>query len=284
MLLAALLHAGWNTIVKASLGPRGAERADAGTRLLTPALVVCVSSLAGLGMASYAAPPAAESWPALAASVLIHTAYFVFLMLSYRAGDMSQVYPIARGIGPLIVALASGLVFGELLGVSATLGVALISIGVASLAWSRRLLAPEERLAVAFAVLTGLTIAAYTVVDAVGVRRSGSPLGYAAWLMMLTGLPFAAYVFRRAGRSALPFLAARWRAGVVGGLMTFAAYALVLWALSLGAVAPIAALRETSVVIAAVIGAVFLGEGFGRRRVVAACAVAAGVVLLNLPA
>lgn len=284
MLLAAVLHAGWNTIVKTSLGPPEGDRDQAGERLLTPALVVCVSSLAGLGMAFFVAPPAAASWPALGASLLIHTAYFVFLMLSYRGGDISQVYPIARGLGPLIVALGSGPVFGELLGAPAAVGVVLISAGVASLAWSRRLLAPEERRPVAFAGLTGLTIAAYTMVDAFGVRRSGSPLGYAAWLMMLTGVPFAAYALRRAGRSALPFLARHWRAAVAGGLMTFAAYALVLWAFSLGAVAPIAALRETSVVIAAAIGAVFLGEGFGRRRVVAASAVAAGVVLLNLSA
>ena len=126
-------------------------------------------------------------------------------------------------------------------------------------------------------------IASYTIVDAIGVRRSGSPLGYIAWLMLLTGLPFAGYAFARTGRASLGFVKRHWKPGVLGGVMTFAAYGLVLWAFHLGAVAPIAALRESSVVMAALIGTFFLGERFGVRRVVAAFLVAGGVVIMNWP-
>lgn len=283
VLLAALLHAGWNAIVKTSLAPRPDEGvAAADLRLLTPALVVVMSSAAALALAVFVEPPAAASWPPLAASVLIHTAYFTLLAFAYRVGDLSQVYPIARGLGPLLVAAVSGAVFGETLAPVETAGVVLISLGIAALAASRRLLAAVERKPVALALLTGAMIAAYTLIDAIGVRRSESPLGYAAWLMALTGLPFAAYALRRAGRQAVPFLARHWRAGALAGLMSFAAYALVLWALSLGAVAHVAALRETSVIFAALLGALFLDESFGRRRLVAASAVAAGAILLHL--
>lgn len=280
VLFAALLHAGWNTVVKTGLRGHGETGEH---RYLTPALVVGTASVAGLALTTVAVPPAPASWGWLGASVAIHTAYFTFLVLGYRAGDLGQVYPIARGTGPLIVALLSGWAAGESLSPLQVSGVAVISGGVLTLAAGQGVPRGAELRAVALALATGTMIAAYTLVDALGIRAAGSALGYIAWLNFLMGLPFAIPVFVLSGRKAFPVLRAGWRPGVGGGLMTMLAYGLVLWAFTLGAVAPIAALRETSVVFAAAIGAFFLGEPFGRLRVIAAALVAAGVLLLSLP-
>jgi len=227
--------------------------------------------------------PATASWPFLLLSALLHIGYFVSLMLAYREGDLSQVYPIARGTGPLGVAALSGIVAGETLSAREFLGVAVISLGVFSLALGPTRLTRAEARPVILAFATGLFITAYTLVDGLGVRVSGNPLAYTAWLFLLHGLPFAIVLAVRRPRETMLFLRADWAMAVFGGVLTLAAYGLVLWALALGAIAPIAALRETGVIIAAAIGAATLGEPFGARRVLAAAVVVAGIILLSLP-
>jgi drug/metabolite transporter (DMT)-like permease len=258
VLLAAVLHAVWNALIKSS--------ADA---WLTMLMVFGTGSAAcALGL-PFVEPPARESWPWLAAGIALHNGYVVFLLLSYRVGDLSHVYPLARGTGPLLVALLSGRVVGEHLS--------------ASLALDRSVATPAGRRAASFALATGVWVAGYTLVDAMGVRRAGSTLGYIVWLQAAEALPFllASLAIRR--RAVLRFAAsAAGRRGAAGGLMATLAYSLVLWAYSLGAVAPIAALRETSTLIAALIGTLLLGEPFGGRRILAALLVVAGLVALNL--
>jgi drug/metabolite transporter (DMT)-like permease len=227
--------------------------------------------------------PERASWKWLALSLVVHVGYKLFLMGAYRTGDLSQVYPLARGTGPLLVAAFATLVLHERLGPAQALGVLVISAGLASLAFERGLPSAAERPAVGYALATGVLIAAYTVADGLGVRSAGQALGYIVWLFLLDGLviPPLAVVMRR--RELGKTLASSWLPGVVAGVLALCAYGLVIWAQSRGALAVVAALRESSAILAALLGTVLFGEPFGRRRVLAASAVALGVVLLNLP-
>jgi drug/metabolite transporter (DMT)-like permease len=272
VLFAALLHATWNVLVKVG-----------GDRLLVTTTIIGTGSAACALLLPFVPVPAPESWPYVVASVVVHNVYFFFLLRSYALGDLSQVYPIARGTSPLVVALLAVPLAGEALSAAGFLGVLLVTLGIASLASGRR--AVGDARAVAYALVTGLLIATFTLVDGIGIRRAGEALSFIVWMQALEIVPLGLFVvLRRRGRIA-PFLAEQGlggvAGGVAGGLMAATAYALVLWAYSRGALAPVAALRETSVVMAAVIGAVALGEPFGRRRVLASVLVVAGVALLN---
>jgi len=277
VLLAALFHATWNAVVKS-----GADS------LLAQTVVINVAAVIGLCALPFLPFPVAASWPWLLASVLIHLLYFLILTSSYEHGDFSQVYPIARGSAPLLVAGLSPFLFGETLTMTAAAGVATISLGILSLAWTPSLFRKRPQRPVLFALMTGLTIAAYSVVDASGVRLAAEgrgaagAFGYIAWLFFLCGPVLAVVALPRRRGRIVSFLRTDRGRSFGGGIVAGAAYGLVLWAYSQGAVAPVTALRETSVVIAAVIGAVLFGESFGARRVASAGAVAAGVVLLNL--
>lgn len=275
VLAAAVLHAGWNAMAKGVTDRLGlfVRMAVVSVAVAGPALV-------------WTAPPLRPSWPWLAASVVVHLGYNLALMAAYRVGDFNQTYPLARGIGPLIVAGVAVALIGESLPAPATAGVLLIAgaIGVVGLTPWRKVRA--NRPALAAAVLTGVAIGAYTVIDGIGVRRSGSPVSYTLWLVGLQGLVTVA-VFagirwaaaRRAGAGA-PAVRAGWPTAVTAAAMSVLAYGLVLWAQTHGALAAVAALRESSVVVAAVIGMVVFDEPMGRIRVAASIAVAAGVVLL----
>ncbi len=271
VLLAALLHAVWNALIKSSEDS-----------WLTTVMVFAAGSFACALLLPFVPVPARESWSYLALGALLHNVYVTFLVLCYRFGDLSHVYPLARGSGPLLVALLSGRVVGETLAAGEFGGVALISIGILSLALDRSVATPEGRRAAALALGTGVWIAGYTLVDAMGVRRSGTTLGYIVWLQAVEAVPFLGVSLALRGRAVFAFArSAAGGRGALGGLMATFGYSLVLWAYSLGAIAPIAALRETSTILAAVIGTLLLGEPFGRRRILAAALVAAGVVLIN---
>lgn len=272
VLLAAVMHAAWNALLKM-----------ADDRVVTTTLVNLMCAAVGIALIPFFAAPAPASWPYLAASIVVHQFYFVFLVLAYRAGDLSHVYPIARGAGPLLVAALSGWIMDERLGLAQGIGVAVTSLGIVSLAFGAPgFLRPANLVPLGFALGTGLTIAAYTFVDALGVRASGAPLGYVAWLFALDGLCFLAWMVVRRRGALGPAIGRTWRTWFWGGILTTGAYGIVLWCYSVGAVAPIAALRETSVIFAALIGTKLLGEPFGQRRVLAAAIVAAGVIVMNV--
>ncbi|WP_395105797.1 EamA family transporter [Actinomadura sp. SCN-SB] len=269
---AAVVHATWNAIA------HGIKDRLVGFTLL------------GVGGGLCAAPPAvlapfpdARSWPYLTASVGLHIGYDLMLMRSYRFGDFNQVYPLARGTSPLVVTLLAMVFVGEYPSLPQLVGVLSVTAGMGSLILVGGRPGKADRTAIAAALGTGLIIAAYTAVDGVGVRHSGSPAGYTGWLLLLQSpaVPIAAFALR--GRElfaqARPVLAA----GMTGGALMVVAYGLVLWAQTRGALAPIAASRETSIIFGAIIGAVVFHEGFGRARVVATVFVAAGIVLLNVP-
>jgi len=272
VLLSALLHASWNAVVKAA-------HVD---RLTTQSLVIWTSTVAGAATIPFVTVPAAAAWPFIMLSTVVHTLYYTFLLIAYKDGELSRVYPIARGTAPLLVALFATVLVGEALSLRQSIGVALVSLGIISLAFENGLPRGVERRSIAAALLTGLTITAYTLIDGIGVRRSGAPIGYIAWLFAIEGLPFgiAAYILRRAPSRQAP--SGDWAKAIAGGLIATIGYGIAIWAMGQAAFAGIVSLRETSVVFGAIMGAVFLGERFGPVRYVAAALVAGGNLLLHL--
>jgi drug/metabolite transporter (DMT)-like permease len=269
---AAILHATWNAIA------HGIK-----DRLVGFTLLGLGSGLCAIPLVLLAPFPDGRSWPFLITSAVLHVGYDLMLMQSYRLGDFNQVYPLARGTSPLVVSLLAMVFVGEYLSPPQLLGVVTITAGMASLMLIGGRPGKADRTAIAAALGTGLIIAAYTAVDGVGVRHSGSALGYTGWLTLLQSpvIPIAAFAMH--GRDLLPRLRPVVVPGLASGALTLAAYGLVLWAQTRGALAPVAALRETSIIFGAIIGAVVFHEGFGRPRVVATVFVTAGIVLLNVP-
>jgi drug/metabolite transporter (DMT)-like permease len=271
MLSAACAHAAWNSIAHAI------PDKVASFTLVNLGGLVCAIPLAIL-----APPPATRCWGYLAASVVLHVAYNGLLMLSYRLGDFSQTYPLARGTSPLVVMLLAAVFAGEVPGPGQYAGVALISGGLGSLVLAGRRAGSYDRRAVLAAIATGLTIAGYTTVDGIGVRLSGSTFGYTGWLMMTEAavVPAVALAWQR--NRLLPALRPVWHIGLLGGALSVLAYGLVLWAQTRGSLATVAALRESSIILAAIIGSVVFHERFGRARIVAAGCVTLGILTLYL--
>jgi drug/metabolite transporter (DMT)-like permease len=270
VLVAAVLHAVWNALAHAI-----------DDQLVGFALIGAAITVVAGGMVLASAAPSTASRPFLVCSVVLHVAYNLLLMRAYRLGEFGQVYPLARGTSPWLVALAGAVFVGERLSITRLAGVVVISVGLGALVFVGGVPTRAARPAIAAAVLTGVVIAAYTTVDGLGVRSAGTVAGYTGWLFLLQGpvLPLAAVVTRRGQlwRQVRPHLLA----GLAGGMLSLAAYGLVLWAQTRGALAPIAALRESSVIIGAAIGALVFGERFGRWRIAATVLVVGGVVLIT---
>jgi len=271
VLVAAVLHATWNAFVKAGTD-----------RLVTLALVNATRFVLCLAVAPLISVPAPASWPFLLLSAALHVGYYLFLSEAYRLGHLSQVYPLARGLSPLLIMLGAYAFAGETLAAQQLLGVAIVSVAIAGLTFeSDRSLLPSRR-SLKYAVLTAVFIAAYSVTDGMGVRRSQAPIGYVVWLSLLDGWPLLAIAAARRRRQLASSLSRALRNASAGGLLQLLAYGLVLWAMSFSAMAGVSAVRETSVIFAALIGAVVLREPSGRLRVTAAVLVTAGVLLIQL--
>jgi drug/metabolite transporter (DMT)-like permease len=220
-------------------------------------------------------------WPYIITSMALHIAYYVALVGAYRAGDLSHGYPIMRGVAPLIVSVCALAWLGETPKPMVWLGVLLIcggvlSLGLAGFHWR------ESRVSTCWALANALIIATYTLVDAAGVRTAGRPETYVVWLFTLDALPFSLLIMWLKRNQLVPYARQFWLRGLVGGMLSAAAYGVVLWAMTRAPVAAVAALRETSVIFAALIGAWLLREGHVARRVAGAVTVAAGVVALKI--
>jgi|HigsolmetaAR203D_1030402.scaffolds.fasta_scaffold00138_28 drug/metabolite transporter (DMT)-like permease len=271
VLLAAVLHASWNALVKVS--------AD---RLSAMGLLTLASGVIGLVFLPFVPAPSPAAWPFLAGSVLLHIGYRLFLVEAYRHGDLSHVYPISRGTGPLIVALLSAAIVGEQMGLMTALGVTAIALGVIALAFRGGPAVLERPEPLLYALGTGLFIAGYTLTDGLGGRANdGHGAAYVVWLLTLDAPIFVAIVWIRRGDAFWHAIRENAWSGLAGGGMSLAAYALAVWAMTLAPLAAVAALRETSVIFAALIGRLLLKEGFGVWRLAASCIVAAGVALLR---
>lgn len=276
VLAAAALHALWNAIAHAT-----------DDQLIGFALIGAGHTACGAIIVAATGLPPRRAWIFIGTSVFLHIVYTLLLLASYRLGEFSQMYPVARGTSPWAVALVATTVLGQRLPPLQLTGVLVISGGLISLAaLGHRPTAPASapgaaRKALAAAFGTGLVIACYTIVDGVGVHHA-PVAAYAGWIFMLQGPAIPLLAAARYGRTLPARLRGPAAAGVTGGVLSVVAYGLVLWAQARGTLAPIAALRETSIVIGAVIGAVFLGERFGLRRAVAAAIVVTGIVLINV--
>ncbi|MCX5226735.1 DMT family transporter [Streptomyces sp. NPDC006553] len=271
VLIAAVTHASWNALAH-----------HIRDQLVSFTLISGGGALIGLVTAFFVPLPAAEAWPYLVASALLHVGYMVLLMRSFSLGDFGQMYPIARGTAPLAVTALAAVFVDEIPGGWQLLGVAVACAGLTGLAlWGIRGKGARPHWpALLAAGATGLSIALYTVVDGVGVRASGTPLGYIAWLMVLEGMAIPAYALWTRRAALLPQLRPYAGRGLLGAVLSVTAYGLVLWAQTKAPLAPVAALRESSIIVGAAIGALFFKERFGGPRVVAAGLMAAGIGLM----
>src|ERR1700694_859652 len=263
---AALLHAVWNALVKASEDKR-----------LDTIAVATGSGLIALALAPFLSAPAPESWPWLAGSAVVHILYFIFLAGAYRWGELSYTYPVMRGGGPLIVALFGALVLGEVLSLSQSLGVLMICTGILGFASGA-----HDRRATFFAVANAVVIAAYTLIDGQGARASGAPVSYMLWFFIANAIVITGHGLAERGREIPAYLRKHWWRGALGGGCSLGAYGIALWAMTKAPIALVAVLRETSVLFAAAIGALLLKEKFTRRRLLATGAVMVGLVALRL--
>ena len=268
---AGLLHAGWNALLKAAPG---------GDPMLDTASVVAGSSLCALLVLPFVPLPDVAAWKFMAASTCIHFGYYITLAHAYRTGDLSFAYPLMRGTAPLIVTILGIVFLRELPTAHVAAGILLVCGGIVSIAFVRRERHPPAAAGWAFA--NAGIIAVYTLIDGTGARASGNALSYASWLIFIEGLPFIAWIVASRGRPAVAYLTRSWRRGIAGGACALAAYGIVLYAMTRAPVAAVAALRETSVLFAALIGAVWLKEGLGPMRLAGAASVVAGVAALKL--
>ncbi|RTR15955.1 EamA family transporter [Azospirillum griseum] len=285
VLLGAVLHAGWNTAIKSGTDTRRDTVLVAGG-----AAVIAALFLPWLGV------PTAASLPCLVASACLQLLYFRLVAAAYRCGDMSLAYPLMRGTPPLLIAACSGFLLDEQLSASAWAGTSLVCAGVLTLALSGRPAnvqtanahtangcptdGPKPRLVAVLGVplANAAVIAAYTVIDGVGVRLSGNPPSYTLWVFLLAGIP----VVLGGGPGLAVYARTRWPVAVVGGFCVVASYGLALWAMTRAPVATVAALRESSILFALLFAALILRERIGWWRAASGAAIALGAAALRL--
>ena len=268
---AALVHATWNALVKTDRDRLALIRVMSVTQLVVS---VC--------LLPFVAVPAPESWPYLAASMVLCTGYMLFLNRAYQMADLSLAYPLARGAAPFIVAVVSVWVLGEQLSQTGVLAILLIGLGITSLTLARGAASLRDWRPIVLALITGSFIGSYTIVDGLGARAAGSPHGYMIWLSLLTALLIVGSVrWLQRGRRTAQSARSR-NAGIAAGIMSYGSTWVVIWALSLAPLALVSALRETGIVFAVIIGAVFLKEQVNPARLASIALTLVGTTLLKL--
>lgn len=272
VLVAAACHACWNALLKLDVEP-----------MVATTLLAVASGIISLPIVVALGTPAPASWPYLAASVVIHTAYYFALAQAYRHGDLGQVYPIARGSAPLMTALLAAFVLGEQLSPVGWAGVIVLASGILLLALrggrSSKAFDPKS---VGFALLTSLTITSYTIVDGTGARAANAPVVYTAWLFVLSAIIVGAWGLLRPAPLYATTKTRHWTLAMGGAALSVAAYVIAIWAMTVAPIALVAALRETSVLFAALFSTLLLREPLVPARVVSAIIVMAGALLLRL--
>lgn len=272
VLLAAVFHASWNAIIKAQHN-----------RSLAAETLGIFAGLFGIPLIIALPLPLAAAWPYLVASALIHIGYFALVGFAYRSADLGVAYPLTRGSAPLVTAVAAFLLIGETLHWSGWLAIVIIACGIVTLSIDAVLRGGLTR-AGAIAVMTNaLVIVFYTLVDGVGSRKAGDSFAYTAWLITLSSVNILAVSYIIRGKAFFTEARKIWLPGLIGGGLLFSSYAIVLWAMSRAPIGIVAALRETSVLFATVMGTYFFREKFANRRWIAVALIVAGIVLLKLP-
>lgn len=273
VLCGAFLHASWNAIVKGSN-----DKFYAGASVNLAAGILAMFALPFLPF------PNAESWPYIIISTLVQIFYMSLVAAAYKAGDMSEAYPIMRGTPPLLVALASGPLVGEVMGWHSWLGIILICSGILAMAVDarrRRAKGTSSRTAVLALTNAGF-IASYTIIDGLGVRVSGDAVSYSLWLFLINAVPLASWAFYRQPKRFANFLQTNWKAATIGGLGTIGSYTLALWAMTMAPIAVVAALRETAILFGVLISALILHEKVSPGRYAAAILIVFGAIALRL--
>jgi drug/metabolite transporter (DMT)-like permease len=266
-LLAALLHATWNAVLKGG-----------NDRLADASLLFLFAGALGL-VSTFLFPPIDPSaWIWVVATSLLHVPYVYFLARAYEHGDLSHVYTIARGLPPILVVSLGAVLLGEIPSMLGLAGVVLISLGILTVGMTPGAQARGTGLA----LLVAVTITLYTLSDGIGVRASGSPVAYNGWIFFGSALTCMTMALALRGRSLVAYAQVHWRRAMFGGVVSFVAYGLVLWAMTRASIGGVSALRETSVVFAALFGMFLLGERAAARRLLGAVIVAAGAVTLKL--
>lgn len=269
VLMAAACHATWNAIVKG------------GTDTLLSTVLVAFGAMLMAGVVlPFLDMPARASWPFIAVSMLLQVAYYVLLANTYRIADMSQTYPVMRGTAPLIVACAGALFLHDAIAPAGWIGIAVICLGVLSMALARR--AGQDSRGVRLAMINAVFIASYTLVDGAGVRLSGAPAAYTLWIFLLTGVPLLVWALATRYRAFIRYLRGNWPMGMVGGAGTLVSYGVALWAMTQAPVAMVSALRETSILFGVLISGLILKEHIGRQRLIAVAVIALGAGVLRL--
>jgi len=269
VLLSALMHASWNYLVKASPD-----------RLLDTAGLAVGGSLISACLLPWVPLPAPESLPWLGLTIFIHIGYFYALVEAYRHADLSVAYPLMRGSAPVLVALVAPLV-GETMSSGLLIGVALVGLGIMLPVWLGLRRGAVAKAGIAFACGNAVIIALYTLVDGIGVRLSGSAASYTLWLFFLDAWGILAIAWWRHGPVVITHLRRRWRPALAGAVLTIGSYGIVLWAMTVSSIPAVAALREFSVVFAALLGAWLLKERMGRWRIAGALLVALGAASIR---
>lgn len=267
---AALLHAGWNAIIKTGLSKQ------------TSMFLLSVGHAAIGFCVTLTKPfPEAEVWPWLLASGLIHMAYQLFLAFAYEQGDLSRVYPLARGAAPMMVLVVSVLFLSDPMGVMDYVGVLVLGLGIAFMARGVFTNGESRRL-LPFAFGSAMATAGYTLADGLGARVAGDPLQYVGWLMMLSALFYTPAAIALRGVEVIRASRRDWIMGLIAAAASFAAYAIAVWAMTVAPLALVAALRETSILFAVLLGWLLFGDRMDRGKIIAAVLIVSGVVLTRL--
>lgn len=269
-LLAAVLHATWNALLRSSLD-----------RLWSVTIMSFATTLAAVPFALLLPVPLTQSWTYLGISAVLQVAYIILLAHAYRSGELAQVYPVVRGSVPLLVTIGGFVLAGQRVGPAGLLGIALISLGIVSLAFGR---VRAEAKTLALGLLTALLVASYVTADGIGVRLSGNPQSYAAWIFLIYGALLPATFLLLRGRITVKLRAPETVKAMTGGFISLASYGAIIAALAVSKLGPVSALRETSIVFAALIGHIVLGERLTGRRVLVCLAVTLGAVCIAFAA
>jgi drug/metabolite transporter (DMT)-like permease len=271
ILFAAALHASWNVLIKS-------ESRDSSNT----ALIIAGSAAIGVVFLPFVPLPLPACRPYLGASVVIHIVYFGVLLLAYKKGDMSLVYPLMRGLPPVLTALAASVLLQESLPLTGWMGIVLVSTGALVLTVDFGFSKKFKPAPVALAALEAAIIVIYTLVDAQGARLSGHAFSYTGWMLFLLALFFLMTMPVIEGRQMFPRMIKNWKKSLIGGTLTFGSYGIALWAMTLTPVALVAALRETSIFFGTIFSAVILKERITRVRVLSIIMIVAGAIAIKM--
>ena len=273
VLFAALLHATWNAMIKVS-----------GDRLIIMGVTTATTSLLILPILFYLPLPEPESWPYLILSACVHTFYMLVLVRAYGLGDFAQVYPLSRGSAPLLTGTLGFLILNESMQSSELFGMLLIVVGIFGLALETSAgVLRLSRPALFYSLLTGSCITTYSLVDGIGVRLSGNSLSFIVWMFFLDGFLVPLIAFTRRPRTVFfNTIKTVWKTGLLVSLLSTTGYAIIVWAFSQERIAPVAVLRETSVLFAMLISVLIIKEAFSTLRVLIVSVILTGIILLGI--